>query len=209
MSLQKIWLSDDLRMLWQEVVSEKTVDFFEKFVQAENAEQFKIKSQHAKDSGVPSKYVSRAAERLHQYGLLSLENNGERFRFKFNIPISEKPPENVKRENWETDNRTATSISQSLKKQIYELDNGHCAYCEEIVELKEAVVDHIYPNGKSGADSIDNLTIACAFCNRKKWSRTPADPKYLSPKRFRNKTVALVSFKKIGKYYHPKFTFEE
>ncbi len=209
MSSPKIWLSGNLKKFWEEQISQKAVMFFENLVLAKNAEDFKKKSHHSNDSGIPSKYVSRAAEFLNEVALLDLERQADLLRFRFNLPVVKEPPVNVQRPPWATDQRRSRSTPMLLKKQVYGLDGGYCAYCEKQLSFEESKLDHIYPDSKGGAETPDNLTIACEPCNRKKWYWIPNDVKYLSPKRFRGKRVTSVNFEKIKSRYHPKFTFAD
>ena len=58
------------------------------------------------------------------------------------------------------------SISKSIREQVYQKYNGHCAYCGETIEYKEMQVDHFAPVYLFG-DNIDikNLMPACRSCN--------------------------------------------
>lgn len=55
--------------------------------------------------------------------------------------------------------------------QMYEDQKGLCAYCESPL-FGDFHVDHMQPLCCGGADSWDNLAIACATCNLRKGRRT-------------------------------------
>lgn len=47
-----------------------------------------------------------------------------------------------------------------------------CAYCNEPVEPEKRHIDHVVPLSKGGADSVENLCVACADCNHRKHTKT-------------------------------------
>lgn len=57
-------------------------------------------------------------------------------------------------------------IPKSIREQIYQKYNGHCAYCGCKLEYKDMQVDHVISvYGKDGGNNIDNLMPACRMCN--------------------------------------------
>jgi 5-methylcytosine-specific restriction endonuclease McrA len=48
----------------------------------------------------------------------------------------------------------------------------HCAYCYTELTSDNTHIDHIHPLSKDGSHSIDNVTLACKDCNRKKNAKT-------------------------------------
>ena len=71
------------------------------------------------------------------------------------------------------------SVSQSLRKRIFQQARGRCGYClvdaEYIYALME--IDHIHPQSKGGSDDESNLWLACPRCNGYKQEQTDAvDP---------------------------------
>jgi len=71
------------------------------------------------------------------------------------------------------------SISASLRSQVRNLDQDRCAYCQTPEELTVTTfeVDHITPSSAEGETTLDNLCLACPFCNRHKGKRHSAtDP---------------------------------
>jgi 5-methylcytosine-specific restriction endonuclease McrA len=51
---------------------------------------------------------------------------------------------------------------------IYKRDNHRCQYCGSTRSL---TIDHIVPKSKGGADSWQNMVVACGPCNTKKGDR--------------------------------------
>lgn len=49
---------------------------------------------------------------------------------------------------------------------------GRCAYCGASRELQ---IDHLLPVSRGGGDEIQNLTLACVDCNKKKGTQTAAE----------------------------------
>lgn len=54
-------------------------------------------------------------------------------------------------------------IGKKLVRQLYDEQNGCCAYCDK--PLKDYHVDHIIPVFVGGSNRRDNLVIACPRCN--------------------------------------------
>jgi 5-methylcytosine-specific restriction endonuclease McrA len=65
-------------------------------------------------------------------------------------------------------NRTAKE--KPTKAAIYRRDNNTCQYCGSTRSL---TIDHLVPRCRGGADSWDNLLLACSKCNVRKGHRTP------------------------------------
>lgn len=62
-------------------------------------------------------------------------------------------------------------ISASIRQKIYDKYKGHCAYCGQVISLREMQVDHIFSVRKSEFkgvpvdDSLENYMPACRACN--------------------------------------------
>ncbi|NJL02187.1 MAG: HNH endonuclease [Spirulinaceae cyanobacterium RM2_2_10] len=72
-----------------------------------------------------------------------------------------------------------SSISPSLRQQVYAEANGRCEYCCTPARLTgmPLVVDHIMPRIADGSSERENLAAACYRCNEFKGARTAAiDP---------------------------------
>ena len=63
-------------------------------------------------------------------------------------------------------------FTKSERLQIYNLFNGHCAYCGCEITLKQMQADHIEPLELGGADEIYNLYPSCRSCNHYKHTFT-------------------------------------
>lgn len=56
-------------------------------------------------------------------------------------------------------------------RALYQLQNGHCAYCGITLHHKYHV-DHIMPLSRGGSNNPDNLALACRSCNLSKKDKT-------------------------------------
>ena len=63
-------------------------------------------------------------------------------------------------------------FTKSERQQIYDMFNGHCAYCGCEITLQQMQADHIEPLELGGADEISNLYPACRSCNHYKHTMT-------------------------------------
>lgn len=66
-------------------------------------------------------------------------------------------------------------LKKSIRMEIYERDNGICAYCDTNLPPDGFSVDHIHPVALGGSDDLDNLTVACRSCNSAKGVKTLED----------------------------------
>lgn len=58
------------------------------------------------------------------------------------------------------------SIPKKVRQQIYNMYNGHCAYCGCELEYKDMQVDHVESKyWYNGSDDISNYKPACRMCN--------------------------------------------
>lgn len=55
-----------------------------------------------------------------------------------------------------------------MKKKLYKLTNGHCAYCGRGLKFAEMTVDHVMPLSKGGNSGMTNYLPACRKCNSRK-----------------------------------------
>lgn len=66
-----------------------------------------------------------------------------------------------------------TSIKLSLRRKIYDRDNGMCYLCGmEIKFFSQATVDHVIPKSKGGTNDKSNLKITHSSCNNFKGNKT-------------------------------------
>jgi hypothetical protein len=65
-------------------------------------------------------------------------------------------------------------ISENTQIQVRQRAKFLCEYCHasEQWQYVSFTVDHVIPISKGGANSIDNLALACFHCNRKKSDKT-------------------------------------
>lgn len=59
-------------------------------------------------------------------------------------------------------------ISKSTRTLVYQMYNGHCAYCGRKIDYKDMQVDHATPLRIGGADDISNYMPTCRSCNHYK-----------------------------------------
>jgi hypothetical protein len=43
---------------------------------------------------------------------------------------------------------------------------GKCFYCNGILDINEATIDHVIPRAKGGTDDTDNLVVCCRYANQ-------------------------------------------
>jgi 5-methylcytosine-specific restriction endonuclease McrA len=63
-----------------------------------------------------------------------------------------------------------TAKEKPTKAAIYRRDNQTCQYCGSTRNL---TIDHLIPRCRGGADSWENLLLACSRCNTVKGHKTP------------------------------------
>lgn len=59
-------------------------------------------------------------------------------------------------------------MKKSLRLQVYEKYDKHCAYCGNFIEYEEMKVDHFIPQKNGGTDELSNLMPSCEICNHYK-----------------------------------------
>ncbi|MCB0062882.1 MAG: HNH endonuclease [Caldilineaceae bacterium] len=70
-------------------------------------------------------------------------------------------------------------LSVELRKQLEEIDNGQCVYCQTRTDNsgQALTIDHIIPVAKGGENVFENLCRACRSCNEAKRDQIEAiDP---------------------------------
>lgn len=58
------------------------------------------------------------------------------------------------------------------RRNIYERDNGRCAYCDREITFSQFTVDHVYPESKGGLYDWYNVRASCFECNNEKDDKT-------------------------------------
>jgi HNH endonuclease len=70
-------------------------------------------------------------------------------------------------------------ISERIRRHIRQRTNYLCEYCHaaEQWQYVRFTVDHVIPRAQGGAETLENLALACFHCNRRKADRlTAVDP---------------------------------
>ena len=59
-------------------------------------------------------------------------------------------------------------IERAMKKLSALLFNqgGKCFYCDAILDIDEATIEHIVPKSKGGCDDLNNLVVCCKYANQ-------------------------------------------
>ena len=67
-------------------------------------------------------------------------------------------------------------IPEDIQNQVRQRANYLCEYCHasEQWQYVAFTIEHVIPLTKNGADTLDNLALACFHCNRKKSDKTTA-----------------------------------
>ena len=61
--------------------------------------------------------------------------------------------------------RRRKALSKNMRREVYEMYGGHCAYCGREIDIKDMQVDHVQSVKLGGADEIANYRPACRQCN--------------------------------------------
>lgn len=64
-----------------------------------------------------------------------------------------------------TGTRRRKSLSKDMRREVYEMYGGHCAYCGREIDIKDMQVDHIQSIYLGGEDKLSNYRPACRQCN--------------------------------------------
>lgn len=62
-------------------------------------------------------------------------------------------------------NKSRTPIPREVKQTVFERDGGRCIECDSDFELQ---FDHVIPVALGGANTVENLQLLCAPCNKAK-----------------------------------------
>jgi hypothetical protein len=67
---------------------------------------------------------------------------------------------------------TGSYVSAALRRDVTERANGRCEYCQfpSDASLLSFEIEHIIAEKHGGLTSLENLALACPFCNRAKGS---------------------------------------
>lgn len=61
-------------------------------------------------------------------------------------------------------------LTKVERQEVYVKCGGHCAYCGQIITIKQMQVDHVQPLSVNGEDVMENYLPACRSCNSYKHS---------------------------------------
>ena len=59
-------------------------------------------------------------------------------------------------------------MTEQKRQAIFLKYGGHCAYCGNLMKMKNLTVDHLKPKSKGGSNRIENLMQSCRKCNAAK-----------------------------------------
>ena len=82
-------------------------------------------------------------------------------------PMAREAIGNVMRETRPriTGARRRKALSKDMRREVYEMYGGHCAYCGREIDIKEMQVDHVQSVYLGGEDERSNYRPACRSCN--------------------------------------------
>lgn len=63
------------------------------------------------------------------------------------------------------DQKNMVIMTEHKKQTIFLKYGGHCAYCGNLMKMKNMTVDHLKPKSKGGSNYIENLMPSCRKCN--------------------------------------------
>ena len=91
------------------------------------------------------------------------------------------------------------SVSKTLRTQVYNLAEGHCAICGDFVPYEDFTVDHIFPVSKGGKNELSNLQCTCKSCNTMKQNMSKKEFQYKIGKIFLRQTIKRIKDRKKEK----------
>ena len=82
-------------------------------------------------------------------------------------PTAQEAIGNVMRETRPriTGARRRKALSKNMRREVYEMYGGHCAYCGREIDITEMQVDHVQAVYLGGEDEMANYRPACRQCN--------------------------------------------
>ena len=61
--------------------------------------------------------------------------------------------------------RRRKAVPKDMRREVYEMYDGHCAYCGREIDITEMQVDHVQAVYLGGEDEMANYRPACRQCN--------------------------------------------
>ena len=127
---------------------------------------------------------------------------------KKNKELHNKAEETLKSLGFDTNQITKKKITKIM---LYEEFDGVCPYCNKAININNLIngadeIEHILPRSDSFNDSLDNRTISCADCNRKKGNKTPLQ--YLTGSEKESFVNRIKSNKNISEFKKNNFLFD-
>lgn len=125
------------------------------------------------------RYKDENREAIQAQRVIYRRNNREK-RAAYKREYRRKYPEQHREEVRRRNSRIRSVESEEYTtRQVFERDSGICYLCGELLfldvphpERSFASIDHVVPISRGGADTLDNVRIACLSCNLRKNDKT-------------------------------------
>ena len=110
---------------------------------------------------------------LHDFDdWVTLSSNGMTGRYVRTPTLRVRVPEVLLLQEF---NRFVRREIRFSRHSILERDNHTCQYCGRHLAKTQSTLDHVMPQSRGGADSWENLAVACVQCNVRKGNHTPKE----------------------------------
>ena len=110
---------------------------------------------------------------LHSFDeWLTVSSNGLAGRYVHTPLLRIRVPEVVLLNHFNGFVRHPTRFSRHA---IIERDHHMCQYCGAYLTKSQLTIDHVIPQSRGGADTWENLVVACVPCNVRKGNQTPEE----------------------------------
>ncbi len=98
------------------------------------------------------------------------EKHPEKARASSRAYKKANPQKCAEYENRRRARKMHTQVEPVDRREIYERDNGCCHLCGNPVTFRAMELDHVIPLSRGGTHTKNNLKVAHAICNRRKWA---------------------------------------